>query len=1375
MKIIFSKIKNNKIKYFYYTFVIVVIAIIGIEKVNAQWEIPTNLPPDSNIFAPLNVGPYKQAKEGGILLDPLFNPYGASPDINYPLEVRGNNNVYINNFEIVPDGKLIVDTDTLYVDGEFDQVGIGTSTIELSSTLEVHGGSVNIGQEGDGVTEIGLMVNSNTERELVYADSNSVTTPTIIGQGIGDSSGIYGLNTSDGVGVYARSNDASALVGTASSDYDLTDPVVAGIYGKASGLGAWAGYFQQRLFGTGEIVANKFLPNKLLSSEVPYTTGWKKRDITESELINVGAMTFDGEYIYAKGGHDSTEHILIIDPDTMGVVDKVMLGPNGDHSLVDVIDGGGYIWVAHNHNFGDNYQAAVTRINPNDVQDFSTYYIYPDAGVSGNNDSEALKLLYDDSTLDGPYIWVLNKLNYDPVHSITRLNVDLNPVDTITFSISDLANGGNKCSRYNYYLYGSVDYACTDELDNDMDGLIDNGLCEYTAPTNETECTAAVGTWVDACTDRTCTTQATCEGSGVGNCDAIWAGTCSNSSCSDSDECTLCDGTGTWDVDAGTCSETECNSLATCEGAVTCAGTWTAGDDQCLANTPLGVCAPTTSLTTWGECINAGETWTWNTASGPANIDERIVDAYIGVPSGLTQDGDGNIWVTFRGSPDWDFRDIYSGEGYAKFNASDPELASDQYVYCSGPETSPHGIAYDEINDQMWIPFNPSSVYDNRGTTKVDVNPVLATEFLPGVYGSQIKYFMGSRGEPSIWLNNQHNYFQKINPDTKVVENTRYVYGADFDFDERDPSSPQILMTTGSDAVILKHTMEDPYTTSTNVILGAISEKLLFDGTNIWSSNEGTNTITKYSAKEANKLGVYDVGVSADQMIFDGKAIWVPFYDNWTTKYKRIDILDGSIEEFELVPDLGSTYSTHDAVYDGRNIWQGAFSSGSYSKIIKVDLSSCDPVTKLCSEGSVYNYPDSLDGPTKLIFDGEYVWAFNHHENKVYKFSTDPITVEAEITISEISNIPYVDWHYSRINAVEFDGSDIWVGAYHADSDGNSIYKFNPEGINSDGDNGVCSNDSSISCSLPSEDCGIGNTCNAVMNGKYSVFHMPGKCSVSGDSCSETSNCSVAGEICTSYCPSTGGACSMNEDCPGTEQCYGLRSRVTSLVFDGINMWVTHEGFGEHDSTGDECKDKLDNDGNGQCDYDGAVGYPGCSGKPDPGCTNPDTDTLEITGRNSQYEGSNKVLTRIVVATGEIVESVSINPIFYSSTLVNDAVFDGQNIWLGGIDFNSNTLVQFYSGSRFNDTDYINNLILRNNITLLLEYRQAGSFAMRGSINIGNKLIIDGDLVVQNNKWGGTTDNLVDYGVGCDEGEFVKGVQGIGTLVDPKLLQCRPL
>ncbi|MBU0907084.1 MAG: hypothetical protein KKD18_01695 [Nanoarchaeota archaeon] len=36
------------------------------------------------------------------------------------------------------------------------------------------------------------------------------------------------------------------------------------------------------------------------------------------------------------------------------------------------------------------------------------------------------------------------------------------------------------------------------------------------------------------------------------------------------------------------------------------------------------------------------------------------------------------------------------------------------------------------------------------------------------------------------------------------------------------------------------------------------------------------------------------------------------------------------------------------------------------------------------------------------------------------------------------------------------------------------------------------------------------------------------------------------------------------------------------------------------------CNDNADNDGDGKCDFDGAVGSPGCDGTPDPGCTSAD-------------------------------------------------------------------------------------------------------------------------------------------------------------------------
>jgi len=284
-----------------------------------------------------------------------------------------------------------------------------------------------------------------------------------------------------------------------------------------------------------------------------------------------------------------------------------------------------------------------------------------------------------------------------------------------------------------------------------------------------------------------------------------------------------------------------------------------------------------------------------------------------------------------------------------------------------------------------------------------------------------------------------------------------------------------------------------------------------------------------------------------------------------------------------------------------------------------------------------------------------------------------------------------------------------------------SVYKISPDGMKiGDSKVGVCSNDSTIDCNFDT-DCG-GNACNAVIAGSYPIYHVSG-------SCSGGSN--------------PGDHCMKDADCDGGT-CDGMSSNVSTLTFDGTHMWVTNSAYGDHNSSGSECQDGLDNDGNGMCDFDGATGNPGCSGRPDPGCDAAD-DTME----RSEYLH----LTRLVAATGQIVESIPVS----GSDQVSGAVFDGSSIWLGGRNFDRNTLAQYYSGSGLGLTDLAGSVALQSAIRS--DKTQPGSFSISGSADFGAKLTVVGDLVVQNNVWGGSSDTMGYFGQSCPEGQFAKGIQ----------------
>src|SRR5579864_2505394 len=89
---------------------------------------------------------------------------------------------------------------------------------------------------------------------------------------------------------------------------------------------------------------------------------------------------------------------------------------------------------------------------------------------------------------------------------------------------------------------------------------------------------------------------------------------------------------------------------------------------------------------------------------------------------------------------------------------------------------------------------------------------------------------------------------------------------------------------------------------------------VLFDGTNIWVSNRGDNTVMKLRPSDGVTLGTFPVGSTPVGMAFDGANIWTANRDSNTVTVLRA--ADGV---------LLATYPVgaypHEVAYDGANIW----------------------------------------------------------------------------------------------------------------------------------------------------------------------------------------------------------------------------------------------------------------------------------------------------------------------------------------------------------------------------------------------------------------------------------------------------------------------
>jgi len=87
----------------------------------------------------------------------------------------------------------------------------------------------------------------------------------------------------------------------------------------------------------------------------------------------------------------------------------------------------------------------------------------------------------------------------------------------------------------------------------------------------------------------------------------------------------------------------------------------------------------------------------------------------------------------------------------------------------------------------------------------------------------------------------------------------------------------------------------------------------VFDGTNIWISNRGDNTVSKLSLSDGAILATYPVGSAPTGIVFDGANIWAAnLNSNNVTKLRASD---GA-----WLGTFAVGTQPHELVFDGANI-----------------------------------------------------------------------------------------------------------------------------------------------------------------------------------------------------------------------------------------------------------------------------------------------------------------------------------------------------------------------------------------------------------------------------------------------------------------------
>jgi uncharacterized protein (TIGR03437 family) len=157
---------------------------------------------------------------------------------------------------------------------------------------------------------------------------------------------------------------------------------------------------------------------------------------------------------------------------------------------------------------------------------------------------------------------------------------------------------------------------------------------------------------------------------------------------------------------------------------------------------------------------------------------------------------------------------------------------------------------------------------------------------------------------------------------------------------------------------------------------GSWTYAAVFDGTNIWVSDQLDNAVTKLVAATGALVGTYPVGTSPGAMVFDGINMWVANYgDNTVTKIGAATQPPPSILRAGVVPlystsntvqpgEWVSIYGT--ALAAGTTIWTGNFPTSLGGTSVKIDGKAA--YLSLASPGQInLQVPDDMTTGTVSV------------------------------------------------------------------------------------------------------------------------------------------------------------------------------------------------------------------------------------------------------------------------------------------------------------------------------------------------------------------------------------------------------------------------
>jgi len=314
--------KNFKIYQIFFV-VIFFLFIVNIDNSRAEWTGPSGNPPENNVMAPLNQGTTPQYKDGALHIGDNTTMGG------YEFSVVNGFSYFGGDLEVGGKATIKASTGAFETDGSIILQG----NIDLNDgTLDIDDGMVDINNATD--DEV-LSVQATKNNATAIYGSASVGNSAIAVEGISTTGiGVSGNVTSNGVGVYGWTLDASAI----------------GVEGSNTALGGISGRFTNTV-RFNPISGNTFA--EINGGTIIFDDGTGIETTIEPLLINMGIggniILEQGDIDVEFGEIDMHINNIINVKDPSDPLDAVNL-----RTLTDLIDsasvGGSLYWTQTGNN-----------------------------------------------------------------------------------------------------------------------------------------------------------------------------------------------------------------------------------------------------------------------------------------------------------------------------------------------------------------------------------------------------------------------------------------------------------------------------------------------------------------------------------------------------------------------------------------------------------------------------------------------------------------------------------------------------------------------------------------------------------------------------------------------------------------------------------------------------------------------------------------------------------------------------------------------------------------------------------------------------------------------------------------------------------------